>query len=132
MDEDKKVTGIIVTHGNLGRELLTTASLIVGDISDFYFIAGTDFTDDKIVEEIRKLLNRTGGGELVMFVDYFGGSCCTNCVSAIRGRGKVKIISGVNLPIILDFINKRGSMDFYDMIEHLIERGRESVKVIDF
>jgi PTS system mannose-specific IIA component len=131
MDEHKKVTGIIVTHGNLGRELLRTASLIVGDIHDCYFIAGTGLTDDRIVEEIRKMLDRTGGGRVVMFVDYFGGSCCTNCVSAIRGRGKAKIISGVNLPIILDFVNKRESMDFDDMIEHLIERGRESVRAID-
>ncbi len=131
MNESKSVIGIIVTHGDLGRELLATAGLIVGNISDCYYISGSNLTNEKVIEEIIKLAGREGEGGVVMFVDHFGGSCCTVCISAMRGRDKATIISGANLPLILDFINKRESMEYHEMIEHLIQRGRESVRVIE-
>lgn len=123
--------GIIVTHGQLGEELLRTAELIVGNISNCYAISGSDLCDEDIILKIKKIIDKTGSANALLFVDYFGGSCCANCVRATQGIAGVKVISGVNLPLLLDFLTKRSSMNFLDMVDHLIRRGRESVKVID-
>ena len=68
---------------------------------------------------------------MLVFVDYFGGSCCINSVRAVEGEAGVKVLSGVNLPVLLSFITKRGTMPYDDLVDHLIRRGRESVKLID-
>jgi mannose/fructose-specific phosphotransferase system component IIA len=67
-----------------------------------------------------------------VFVDYFGGSCCTNSMRAVHVMKGVKVISGVNLPMLLDFATKRDLLEFQEMVDHLLRRGRESVKLVDF
>ena len=129
---DKDITGIIVTHGQLGEELLRTVGLIVGEIHDCYALSGSDLGDESVVSSIREILDRNKANRAVVFVDYFGGSCGASCVKATRGLEGVKIISGVNLPILLDFVTKKGIMGLDEIVEHLIHRGQESVRVIAF
>lgn len=124
--------GIIVTHGELAEELLHTTELIIGKIAGCYALSGSDFCDEEVIDRIRKIIEQERGSRAIVFVDYFGGSCCINTVRAVRGLKGVKVISGVNLPILLDFLTKRDSLEFHEMIDHLIERGRESVRLIEF
>ena len=70
-------------------------------------------------------------GRALVFVDFFGGSCCTNSQRAAAGGTGVRIISGVNLPMLLDFATKRRTAGFDEMVDHLIRRGRESIKLVD-
>jgi mannose/fructose-specific phosphotransferase system component IIA len=129
---EKDITGIVVTHGKLGEELLSTVSLIVGEIHDCYALSGSDLSDESVSRSIREIIDRNKAKRALVFVDYFGGSCGTSCVKATRGLEGVKVISGVNLPMMLDFVTKQGTMDFDEIVDHLIHRGQESVRVIDF
>lgn len=125
------IAGIIVTHGRLAEELLRTAELIIGHQEEFYAISGSDLCDENVIGKIREIIGKRGDAKALVFVDYFGGSCCINSVRAVEGEEGVKVMSGVNLPILLSFATKRGTMPFEEMVDHLIRRGRESVKVID-
>jgi PTS system mannose-specific IIA component len=124
-------TGIIVTHGGLAQELLDTAELVVGAIPFCYAISNKDLTDEALLSKIKKIIERTDPSFIFLFTDYFGSSCALNCVRAVRHRKDAVVISGVNLPIILDFVTKRGTMKPEEIISNLILRGRESVKIID-
>jgi len=84
------------------------------------------------VAEIREIISRYSEGKTLIFVDYFGSSCCTNSMKAVHGLENVKVISGVNLPVILDFVTKRKLYDFDEMVEHILKRGRESVRLVEF
>ncbi len=128
---DKDITGIVVTHGQLGEELLKTVRLIVGDIHDCYALSGSDLGDERVIKSIHEILDAKKAKNAVVFVDYFGGSCGASCVRATRGLVGVKVISGVNLPILLDFVTKQGMMGFDEIVDHLIKRGQESVKIVD-
>jgi PTS system mannose-specific IIA component len=129
---DKDVIGIVITHGSLAEELLNTVRLIVGDIHDCHAISGSDLCDEEIVEKIHNLIDEEDERHVVLFVDYFGGSCCATCVRATRKLGHVKVISGVNLPMLLDFVTKQGRMGLDEIVDHLVHRGQESVRVIEF
>jgi mannose PTS system EIIA component len=129
--QSEVTAGIVVTHGKLSEELVRTAELIVGKQEELYAISGSDLCDDEVMGRIREIVARRAGAPIVVFVDYFGGSCCINCVRAVEGRPGIKVVSGVNLPILLAFATKRGTLPFEEMVDHLIRRGRESVKVID-
>ena len=127
----RNITGIIVTHGQLGDELIRTASLILGEVEDCYALSGSDLGDRKVIDSIREILDSNDVGEAVVLVDYFGGSCGASCIKATRGLEGVRVISGVNLPILLDFVTKQGTLGLEELVEHLIHRGRESVRVVD-
>jgi mannose/fructose-specific phosphotransferase system component IIA len=126
-----RTAGIVVTHGKLAEELVRTAELIVGPQQDLYAVAASDLCDEDIIGRVRELVGRRGKMNVLVFVDYFGGSCCINSVRAVEREQGVKILSGVNLPILLSFATKRDTMPFEEMVDHIVRRGRESVKVID-
>jgi len=128
----KSTIGIIVTHGELADELCHTTELIVGKLTGCYSISGSDFCDEEVIDRIKEILELERSSRAIVFVDYFGGSCCINTVRAVKGLKGVRVISGVNLPILLDFITKRDSFEFQAMVDHLIERGKESVRQIEF
>jgi len=127
----ERIAGIVVTHGKLAEELVRTAELIIGRQEELYAISASDLCDERIIDEIRGIIARRKGMHAIVFVDYFGGSCCINSVRAVEHDVGVKIISGVNLPVLLAFATKRGTMPFEEMVDHIIRRGRESMKVID-
>ncbi len=124
------IRGIVVTHGRLAAELVNTVELVVGKQSELFSLSGSDAGQEALVREIRKLIDERGRKPVILFVDYFGGSCCINCVRAAAGDRSVKILSGVNLPVLLSFVTKRDSMDFDQLVDHLIRRGRESIRLI--
>ncbi len=126
-----RTAGIVVTHGRLAEELVRTAELIVGEQEELYAVSGSDLCDESVIGKIREILARRDNANVIVFVDYFGGSCCINSVRAVEGETGIKVVSGVNLPVLLAFATKRGTMPFDEMIDHLIRRGRESLKVID-
>ncbi len=135
MEVDSKrnlVAGIIIAHGELAAELLRTAEVIIGKVENFFALSGSNLTDEDIVAEIREIISRYSEGKTLIFVDYFGSSCCTNSMKAVHGLENVKVISGVNLPVILDFVTKRKLYDFDEMVEHILKRGRESVRLVEF
>jgi len=129
--QSERTVGIVVTHGTLADELVRTVELIVGKQEDLHAISGSDLCDDEVIGRIREIVAGRGEARVIVFVDYFGGSCCINCVRAVEGEPGIKVISGVNLPILLTFATKRGTLPFEEMVDHIIRRGRESVKVID-
>lgn len=134
MKEEKPapgITGIVVTHGRLAEELVRTAELIVGPGSGLHAVSGSDLCDEEVIGGIRGIVAGREGAPVLVFVDYFGGSCCINSVRAVEGEEGVKVLSGVNLPVLLSFATKRGTMPFEELVDHLVRRGRESVKVID-
>jgi PTS system mannose-specific IIA component len=127
-----RTIGIVVTHGKLAEELCHTTELIVGKLENCYTISGSDFCNEAVIARIREIIGSSGSTNAVVFVDYFGGSCCASSVRAVEGLKCVKVISGVNLPLLLDFVTKRDSLEFEKMVDHLVRRGRESVRVVDY
>ncbi|MBD3180106.1 MAG: hypothetical protein GF417_11235 [Candidatus Latescibacteria bacterium] len=127
MADSGDTIGIIITHGTLAEQLKETVNLVLGRVDDLFPVSSGDLSDSDIVEEIKRIITGSGGRRVVMFVDYCGGSCFNNCFRAVKGLENVVIISGVNLPVLLDFATKREIMDFDEMIDHLVKRGRESI-----
>jgi PTS system mannose-specific IIA component len=89
---------LIVTHCNLGEELLNAAKFIVGTVerADAVAItetAGSDIIRKKIEEKARAL--DTGDGVIIL-TDMFGGT--PSNINLSFKRNKVEVLTGVNLP----------------------------------
>lgn len=93
---------LIVTHGRIAHELLAAAEIIAGRLPTFRALSldwneGLESARARIAAEIAALDD--GSGVLVLTDMY--GSTPTNAALAEAVPGRVEILSGVNLPMVL-------------------------------
>ena len=93
---------LITTHGNLGSELIKAAELIRGSLKGILHVT---IDQNKGVETIKKEIS-TGikkldqGQGVLILTDLFGGTPSNISLSFLKD-GKVEVITGVNLPMLL-------------------------------
>ena len=93
---------LIITHGNLGHELIKAAEMIKGDTRG---IASISLDASTAVEDIKKTITAAikkadiGEGVLVL-TDLFGGTPSNISLSFLK-EDKVEVVTGVNLPMLL-------------------------------
>jgi PTS system mannose-specific IIA component len=106
---------LITTHGNLGNELIKSAELIKGPLDDILHVS-VDQT--KNVEDLKKEISNAikkldkGRGVLIL-TDLFGGTPSNISLSFIK-EGKVEVLTGVNLPMVLKLSEVKEDMTLRD------------------
>ncbi len=121
---------LLVTHGNLGAELLSTAELIVGPQKGTHVLSNRELSSESLTEAVQTELATYGGDETVIFVDVAGGSCLSACKAAEEGTTRVKVVSGVNLPMVLEFFHYRDRLPFDELVERVIARGKAGIQTL--
>jgi PTS system mannose-specific IIA component len=119
---------LITTHGNLGSEFLKVAEMIRGPLKDVMHIS-VDQT--KSVEDLKKDINAAikkldqGQGVLIL-TDLFGGTPSNLSLSLLK-EGKVEVVTGVNLPMLLKLSDTREKMNLQDFANYIKEYGRKNI-----
>jgi PTS system mannose-specific IIA component len=93
---------LILTHGGLARELLAAAQVISGRVSAFEALS-LDWSEgfEESRGKVSAALERLDQGEGVLILtDMYGGTPC-NIAMTFLLPGKVEVITGVNLPMVL-------------------------------
>lgn len=102
------VGAVIIAHSFIGRELIATAEYIVGKMEGIVAVSidceENAFEARKIVSEAMRQVNQGDG--ILLLTDVFGGAP-SNIAFSFLSRVKIEVITGVNLPMILTFWNKR-------------------------
>lgn len=125
------VTGIVVTHGNLSHELLRTARMIYGEFTGCFAVSSESKSPHALMDELAGVVPPGGDTRSILFVDFHGGGCGYACVKFQQDHAHIPIISGVNLPMILAFLNKRDEVPFDKLIHDLVARGRDSILIVE-
>jgi mannose/fructose-specific phosphotransferase system component IIA len=128
------ITGIIVTHGNLAEELLATAKTIYGEFTDFRPVSNAQKSPQALTEELDSLVKSALSGNsdgVLILTDFFGGSCSHACLSVEQQHDRVRMVTGVNLPMLLAFLYRRSEVPFEKLPGELVERGLKSIQELD-
>lgn len=124
-------SAIVVTHGNLAAELIATARDIYGDVSHCHAVTNHQKSPQALREELDGIVAKGGpDARFIVFVDFFGGSCCHTSVGLEMEHDNVRLISGVNLPMLLAFLNKRVDVSFESLPGELLARGHDSIQLV--
>jgi len=126
------MTGILlVTHANLGNTLIETLEFILGKSQDNLSCVSIDIKEnpDSLRKKIKKGISnvQTDNGVIIL-TDMFGGTP-SNLSYSFLEEGKVEVISGVNLPIILKAVTARSKMDMEKLTTALVEHGKKSISL---
>ena len=130
MDTDESVGVVVVTHGQLATELLNAAEMIVGDLPRFTAVS-IGWHDD--VDAARDIIERAvikvdrGNGVLVL-TDMFGGTP-SNLGLTFLEAGRVEVITGVNLPMLIKLAKTPGKRNVQELAREMCEHGRAAIRV---
>ena len=126
------MTGIVlVTHSQLGEALIEATEFIIGKKSKDIVSVSIDLTEsaevlrEKIAAGI-KAVNRKKG--ILILTDMFGGTP-SNLSYSFLEEGRVEVISGVNLPILLRAVTTRKGMELGELAASLEVYGKKSISL---
>jgi PTS system mannose-specific IIA component len=121
------VPALLVMHGELANALLGAAERVYGEIRDVRVLSNDGLAkaeiEDRIAAEVADW--REGG---IVFTDFWGGSCHICAQAATRGNGRIVLLTGVNLPMLLDYLHNRDKYGVDDLAERLAQKGRDNIR----
>lgn len=123
---------LIVTHANFGKVVTETAEFILDKKIDNIFPVSIEPNEapeslrKKIEKGIKKVRTENG---VIIFTDMFGGTPSNMSYSFLE-EGKVEVISGLNLPVLLKAVSLRDkSENLENMASILVEHGKKSISL---
>lgn len=123
-----QVPALLVMHADLATALMRAAAAVYGPIEGLKLLSNSGLSRDGLEAAIDAEVRGWKQGGLVL-TDFWGGSCHTCGLAAARGNGEVMIVTGVNLPMLLDYLHNRDRFTVADLADRLLTKGREAIRV---
>jgi len=119
---------IVVAHFNLAREMVAATELIVGKQEQF--VAVDIFPDDQVEKIKEKIIaalkaSETGDGVIIL-TDMFGGTPSNISLSLLE-EGKVEVVAGVNLPMLIKLATYREGRSLDELASFITQYGQKNI-----
>ena len=119
------IRGIVLAHGDMAQGLVDAVRHIAGKGSDaLVAVSNKGLGPDAIAREIQ---NRGGPPPTIVFTDLQSGSCGFAARRCLQGASKLVVISGVNLPMLLEFVMRRDDLPLEQLVPFLLAKGRAAI-----
>lgn len=98
---------LIITHNRIGSELLDTATDMLGicPLSTLVLPVTQDTDPDRTYAAARRMVQDLDQGEGVLILTDVYGSTPSNIASRLREQQRVRVVAGVNLPMLIRVLN---------------------------
>ena len=122
---------VIVTHSQLGDALIGAAEFIIGSRPESIESVSIDLSENaeklrgKIDRGIKKVMGQEG---VIILTDMFGGTP-SNLSYSFLEEGHIEVLSGVNLPILIQAVNRRKKMELDQLAANLEAFGKKSISL---
>jgi PTS system mannose-specific IIA component len=100
---------LIVTHGNIGESMLSSAGQILGGVPPLVATLGVSRNDDPDEVTLRagELLEGLDQGDGVLILTDIFGATPGNTISHLLDDGRIEGVSGISLPMLLRVLTGR-------------------------
>jgi mannose PTS system EIIA component len=121
---------VLVTHGRLAAEFVVAMEHVVGPQTAVASICiGPDDDMEMRRGDIAKAIHEVDGGRgVIVLTDLFGGTPSNLAISLMQ-PGKVEVIAGINLPMLIRLEGARRTMAVKDAVAAAREAGRKYISV---
>jgi len=119
---------LIISHCNIGKEILNAAELIMGRIEAADAISITQTTESaELLRLIAKKIQLLDQGEGVMVLtDMFGGTPSNLSLSFLE-KDSIEVLTGVNLPMLVAIVQERDNLSLAKLGEKAQDAGKRSI-----
>ena len=121
---------VLVTHGRLAVEFRAALEHVVGVQSQVETVSiGPDDDVERRRTDILEAVGRVNDGSgVILLTDMFGGTP-SNLAISVMEAGKVEVIAGVNLPMLIKLASVRGEKPLTAALSDAQEAGRKYINV---
>jgi mannose/fructose-specific phosphotransferase system component IIA len=93
--------GVVVCHGSLAKALVEAAESISGVTGVLLAVSNSGCDRESLEQRVAEAVD---GRPAVVFVDLASGSCLFAVLKGMRALPGVKVVTGVNLAMLVDFV----------------------------
>jgi len=121
---------VLVTHGRLAVEFRAALEHVVGaqDRVETVSIGPDDDVERRRQDILEAVRTVDDGSGVVLLTDMFGGTPCNLAISVMEA-GKIEVIAGVNLPMLIKLASVRGEGTLASVIADAQDAGRKYINV---
>ncbi len=120
-----ELLGVVVCHGSLAGALVQAAEQISGIKGALVPVSNTGCDRERLEERVLSAVN---GQPAIVFVDLASGSCSFAVLKRLRGEPSVKVVTGVNLAMLVDFVFHR-SLSPGEAAARVVAAGESSIRI---
>ncbi len=118
--------GVVVAHGRIAEALVKAAEEITGITGAIRALSNRSVGPEDLKLKVTEAI---GDGPAVVFVDLASGSCGFAANLAIRDCSSVAVVTGVSLPMLIDFLFHR-DMELPELAGRLVRKGRSNMNAV--
>ena len=118
---------IICTHGNSAPELLKSAEMICGKQENCQTVS---FTEGESLEQLKSEISEKISklkGTVFCLTDLKGGTPFNTLVSLLKSNPEMEIITGVNIPMLLELFINRSQLKKEELLSGITEAGKTGI-----
>jgi PTS system mannose-specific IIA component len=120
---------LLVAHAGVASELLAAAEMIVGKMELAEAVGITpDASAADVMAAIKEAVARVSDEGAIIMTDMFGGTPSNMSISFLQ-EGRVEVLTGVNLPMLIRFTQERERCTVGELALKLKESAREGISV---
>lgn len=121
---------ILVTHGRLADQFVEAMEHVVGpqDAIETVCIGPHDDVEQRRTEIADKIAAVDSGEGTIVLTDLFGGTP-SNLAISLLDAGRVEVIAGINLPMLIRLAGARKAMNVVDAVAAAQQAGRNYITV---
>ncbi|WP_419513932.1 PTS sugar transporter subunit IIA [Lactobacillus kimbladii] len=118
---------IICTHGNSAPELLKSAEMICGKQENCQTVS---FKEGESLEQLKSEISEKISqlkGTVFCLTDLKGGTPFNTLVSLLKSNPEMEIITGVNIPMLLELFINRSQLEKEELLSGITEAGKTGI-----
>jgi mannose PTS system EIIA component len=121
----EELRGVVVCHGPLAGALVQAAEQISGVPGALIPVSNTGCDRGTLEDRVLAAVDRQPS---VVFVDLASGSCLFAVLKRLRAEPSVKVVTGVNLAMLVDFVFHR-SLSPAEAASRAMAAGEKSIRI---
>jgi len=119
---------LLITHNDIGSSLLETATRMLGTcpLNAEALAVTDDAARDQLAYRARRMAEELDTGEGVLVLTDLYGSSPSNIANSLKGLGPMRVLTGINLPMLVRVLNYP-ALPLSQMAEKALSGGRDGV-----
>jgi len=123
------IHAMILTHGPIGEAMIEAVRGIMGLDEGLHSLMVNNMSVKEINDRLLALINAPDEKQdgVIIMASLKGGSCWNTAVAVAKDHPHVRVVSGVNLSMVLSFITKRELLGLDALADAVVKDGLRGI-----